>query len=127
MNRKRVILILLAVVALALIVAPAAFAGAGGGSAGFSGGGGEGGGGGGGGSGFALFILFDLLFHIALLGHGLGALFLIALGLLYLFVTKVVPHMQLAYATRAGSRSGWPAPDLQPRAPRRAGRRRGRR
>jgi predicted lipid-binding transport protein (Tim44 family) len=106
MNRKRVILILLAVVALALIVAPAAFAGAGGGSAGFSGGGGEGGGGGGGGSGFALFILFDLLFHIALIGHGLGALVLIALALLYLFVTKVVPHMQLAYATRAGSRSG---------------------
>ena len=106
MNRKRVILILLAVAALALIVAPAAFAGAGGGSAGFSGGGDSGGGGGGGGSGFALFILFELLFRIALLGHGLGALFLIALGLLYLFVTRVVPHMQAAYATRAGSRTG---------------------
>jgi len=107
MNRKRVILILLAVAALALIVVPAAFAGAGGGSAGFSGGGGgEGGGGGGGGSGFALFILFDLLFHIALLGHGLGALVLIALGLLYLFVTRILPQMQVAYATRAGSRSG---------------------
>ena len=105
MNRKRVLLILLAIAALALIVAPAAFAGAGGGSAGFSGGGG-GGGGGRGGSGFALFILFELLFHIALLGHGLGALVLIALGLLYLFVTRIVPHMQAAYATRAGSRSG---------------------
>jgi predicted lipid-binding transport protein (Tim44 family) len=106
MNRKRAILILLAVAVLALIVAPAAFAGAGGGSAGFSGGGGDGGGGGGGGSGFALFILFELLFHIALLGHGLGALVLIGLALLYLFVTRVVPHMQAAAATRAGARSG---------------------
>jgi predicted lipid-binding transport protein (Tim44 family) len=105
MTRKRAILILLAVVAIVLIVAPAAFAGAGGGSAGFSGGG-EGGGGGGGGSGFALYILFDLLFHIALLGHGLGALVLIALGLLYLFVTRILPHMQASYATRAGARSG---------------------
>ncbi len=105
MNRKRAILILLAILALALIVAPAAFAGAGGGSAGFSGGEG-GGGGGGGGSGFALYILFDLLFHIALLGHGLGALILIALGLLYLFVTRILPRMQAASAARAGARSG---------------------
>jgi predicted lipid-binding transport protein (Tim44 family) len=100
---KRKLLIALALVALtALIVAPAAFASAGGGSAGFSGGGG----GGGGGSGFALFILFELLFRIALLGHGLGLLFLIAVGLLYLFVTRVVPMMQARYATAAASRSG---------------------
>jgi predicted lipid-binding transport protein (Tim44 family) len=101
---KRKLLIALGVLALtALIVAPAAFASAGGGSAGFSGGGG---GGGGGGSGFALFILFELLFRIALLGHGLGLLFLIAVGLLYLFVTRVVPMMQARYATAAASRSG---------------------
>jgi predicted lipid-binding transport protein (Tim44 family) len=99
---KRKLLIALGVLALtALFVAPAAFASAGGGSAGFSGGGG-----GGGGSGFALFILFELLFRIALLGHGLGLLFLIAVGLLYLFVTRVVPMMQARYATAAASRSG---------------------
>ncbi len=100
---KRKLLVVLGVLAIALIVAPVALAAAGGGSAGFSGGGG---GGGGGGSGFALFILFDLLFHIALLGHGLGALFLIAAGLLYLFVTRVVPMMQARYATASASRSG---------------------
>jgi predicted lipid-binding transport protein (Tim44 family) len=104
MTRKRACLILLAVLVLALVLAPVALAGAGGGSAGFSGGGN--GGGGGGGRGFALYILFDLLIHIALLGHGLGALVLIALALLYLFVTRVVPRMQAAAATRAGSRSG---------------------
>ena len=103
--RRRRLLIALALVALtALILAPAALAGAGGGSAGFSGGGG--GGGGGGGHGFALYVVIDLLIHIALLGHGLGALVLIALGLLYLFVTRVVPNMQARYATAAASRSG---------------------
>ena len=101
---KRKLLIALLAIAALLIVAPAALASAGGGSAGFSGGGG--GGGGGGGSGFALYIVFDLLFHIALLGHGLGALFLIALGLLYLFFTRVVPHMQAAAATRAANHTG---------------------
>jgi predicted lipid-binding transport protein (Tim44 family) len=101
---RRKLLIALGVLAVVmLIVAPTALASAGGGSAGFSGGGG---GGGGGGSGFALFILIDLLIHIALIGHGLGALFLIALGLLYLFVTRVVPMMQARYATAAASRSG---------------------
>jgi predicted lipid-binding transport protein (Tim44 family) len=104
MTRKRALLILLAVLALALVLAPVALAGAGGGSAGFSGGG-EGGGGGGG-SGFALYILFNLLIRIALLGHGLGALVLIGLALLYLFVTRIVPRMQATAATRAGSRSG---------------------
>jgi hypothetical protein len=95
---RRRTLILLGVAGLVLILAPSALATAGGGSAGFSGGGG--GGGGGHGSGFALYIIIDLLIHIALLGHGLGALFLIALGLLYLFVTKVLPSMQASWATR---------------------------
>jgi len=105
MSRKRLVLILLAALALALIVAPAAFASAGGGSAGFSGGGGEGGGGGGG-SGFALFILFQLLFRIALLGHGLGLLVLIALGLMWWFATRGMPKLQAWLATRAAQRSG---------------------
>ena len=54
---------------------------------GFSGGG-EGGGGGGGGGGAALFILFQLLFRIALLGHGLGALFLIGLLVIWFVLTR---------------------------------------
>ena len=95
--RRRTALIVLAVFAAVLVVAPAALAGAGGGSSGFS----SGGGGGGHGNGFALYLVFDLLFHIALLGHGLGALVLIALGLIYLFVTRVLPKMQENWATRA--------------------------
>jgi len=93
MTRRRAALIGLAALALALIIAPAALAAAGGGSAGFSGGGG-GGGGRGHGSGFALYILFQLLFRIALLGHGLGLLFLIALGLIYLFATRGRPYVK---------------------------------
>jgi predicted lipid-binding transport protein (Tim44 family) len=103
-SRRRIVLVALAALAVALIVAPAALAAAGGGSSGFSGGGGEGGGGHG--SGFALFILIRLLIDIALLGHGLGALFLIALGLLYLFVTRVVPKLMAWWAERAAQRSG---------------------
>jgi len=100
--------ILVAVALAALVLAPEAFAAAGGGSSGFSGGGG--GGGGGHGGGFAIYLLLQLLFRIALLGHGLGALFLIGLALLYFFLTRVVPH------TRAASSSG-------PRARRRTAKR----
>jgi predicted lipid-binding transport protein (Tim44 family) len=100
MTRRRAILIALAVLALALVIAPAAFATAGGGSAGFSGGGG---GGGGSGKGFALYIILQLLFRIALLGHGLGALVLLGLALLYLFFTRVVPNLQEWWAVRAGT------------------------
>ncbi|HEY5431665.1 MAG TPA: Tim44-like domain-containing protein [Solirubrobacteraceae bacterium] len=103
-RRRRGVLIILAVLALALMVAPAALAAAGGGSSGFSGGGG--GGGGGHGSGFALYVVLDLLFHIALLGHGLGALVLIALALGYLFITRVLPNLQASWATRAAQRNG---------------------
>ena len=105
MNRKRLALALLAALLIALIVAPAAFASAGGGSAGFSGGGGEGGGGGGG-NGFALFILFQLLFRIALLGHGLGLLILVGLAFLWWFATRGMPKLQEWLATRAAQRSG---------------------
>ncbi|MGH2890191.1 MAG: TIM44-like domain-containing protein, partial [Solirubrobacteraceae bacterium] len=65
-----------------------------------------GGGGGGHGSGFAIYVLLDLLFHIALLGHGLGALVLIALALAFLFVTRVLPRMQARWAARAAQHAG---------------------
>ena len=99
---RRAALIAVSAVAVALVVAPAALATAGGGSSGFSGGGG----GGGHGSGFALYIVLDLLFHIALLGHGLGALVLIALALAYYFITRVLPKMQAAAAERAAQHAG---------------------
>ncbi|HEY2259070.1 MAG TPA: TIM44-like domain-containing protein [Solirubrobacteraceae bacterium] len=105
MNRKRLILIILAVLALALLIVPAAMATAGGGSSGFGGGGGGGGEGGGGGhgSGFALYILINLLIRIALLGHGLGALVLIGLGLIYLFFTKFMPYARQAWENRSNT------------------------
>ncbi len=104
-RRRRLALIALAALAVALVVAPAALAAAGGGSSGFSGGG-EGGGGGGGGSGFALFILIRLLIDIAVLGHGLGLLFLLGLAFLYWFVTRGLPKLQAWWAERAAQRSG---------------------
>jgi predicted lipid-binding transport protein (Tim44 family) len=104
MNRRtRVALIAVLIGAVALLAAPAALAAAGGGSAGFSGGGG---GGGGGGSGFALYIVLQLLFRIALLGHGLGALVLLALALIYFFATRGLPLIQAWFANRAAQRSG---------------------
>jgi len=105
MRQRRLFLIALAVLALTLVIVPEALAAAGGGSSGFSGGGG-GGGGGGHGSGFALYVLVDLLIHIALLGHGLGLLVLIALGLLYLFLTRGMPFFTQWFQSRAGARSG---------------------
>ena len=101
-RRRRALLILLAAGALALLLAPDALASAGGGSSGFSGGGG----GGGGHSGFALYLIFDLLIHIAVLGHGLGALVLLALALAYLFYKRVVPRMSDGWqATRRQART----------------------
>jgi predicted lipid-binding transport protein (Tim44 family) len=88
-----------AVAIAALALAPEALAAAGGGSAGFGGGGGGGGEGGGHGSGFAIYLLLQLLFRIALLGHGLGALVLIALALLYFLFTRVVPHARSSSTT----------------------------
>lgn len=102
--RRRIALVALAAVAVVLVVAPAALAAAGGGSSGFSGGGG--GGGGGHGGGFALFIVIRLLIDIAVLGHGLGALVLIGLALLYLLVTRGLPKLQAWWAERAARRSG---------------------
>jgi predicted lipid-binding transport protein (Tim44 family) len=88
---KRRTLIAALIVLAALAFAPAALAAAGGGSSGFGGGGGGGGGGGHGGSGFVLYILFQLLFRIALLGHGLGFLFLVVCGLIYLAFRRMAP------------------------------------
>jgi predicted lipid-binding transport protein (Tim44 family) len=102
LSRRRVVLIVAVAVALAaLVVAPAALAAAGGGSAGFGGGGGEGGGGGGGGAGY--FILIQILIRVAVLGHGLGALVLIGLFLLYLIFTRVVPQAQRSWAAQGSS------------------------
>jgi predicted lipid-binding transport protein (Tim44 family) len=108
MNRrtKLILLATLAVLALALIVAPAALAGAGGGSSGFGGGGGGGGGGGfggdggGGGRGIGIYILFQLLFRIAILGHGLGALFLIAAFVLFYMLRTGGPRASRFWKAR---------------------------
>ena len=89
MSRRRLIIVLLVIAAAGLVLAPAALASAGGGSAGFGGGGG---GGGGRGSGFALYIVIRLLIDIALLGHGLGALVLIGLAVIYILMTRVFPQ-----------------------------------
>ncbi|HTU97225.1 MAG TPA: Tim44-like domain-containing protein [Solirubrobacteraceae bacterium] len=105
-RRRRLILLILAALAIALVLAPGALAAAGGGSSGFSGGGGEGGGGGGGGSGFALFIIIRLLIDIAILGHGLGLLFLIGVALLWWFVTRGMPKVQAWWYAQAARRSG---------------------
>ena len=101
-KRRQAILIAAAVALAALILAPAALASAGGGSAGFGGGGG-GGEGGGGGGGFGFFILIQILFRIAVLGHGLGALFLVVLGIAYLIITRVMPNAQRSWSARGSS------------------------
>ena len=100
-NRRRALLILLVVGLVVLVAAPAALASAGGGSSGFSGGGG---GGGGRGNGFALYIIIDLLIHIAVLGHGLGAVVLIALALAWFMLTRGGPMLTEWWNTRAAGR-----------------------
>jgi predicted lipid-binding transport protein (Tim44 family) len=103
--KRRAALVIVLALALALIVAPAAFAAAGGGSSGFGGGGGGGGLGGGGeggghGNGFVIFLLFRLLFDIARLGHGLGAVVLIGVGLCVWFWVKVWPKLRAWWQER---------------------------
>lgn len=102
MTRRRLLLITAIAIALAaLVLAPTALASAGGGSAGF--GGGEGGGGGGGGGGAGMFILIQILIRIAILGHGLGALVLLGLFLIWLVLTRVVPQAQRSWGARGSS------------------------
>ncbi len=86
-RRTKAALVLALAIAIALLLAPAALASAGGGSSGYGGGGG-----GGGGRGFEIYILIQLLVRIALLGHGLGALVLIGLVVLYVLFTRLVPN-----------------------------------
>lgn len=104
MRRRTLILAGAAVLVVALIAAPEALAAAGGGSSGF-GGGGEGGGGGGG-RGAAYYFLIQILIRIAIIGHGLGALVLIGLFVLWLLFTRVLPRAQ---ASRAGNAASGPA------------------
>jgi predicted lipid-binding transport protein (Tim44 family) len=99
-----------AIVAIAavLIGAPEAFAAAGGGSHSFGGGGGGGGGGGfggdgGGGRGVGIYILFQILIRIAVLGHGLGALFLIALALVWFTFRRMGPQAGRFWSARQRS------------------------
>lgn len=109
--RRSTLLLTLVLAALALlVVAPSAFASAGGGSAGFSGGeggggfgggGGFSGGGGGHGSGFALFIVIRLLIDIAILGHGLGLLVLLALFAGWWIMTRGFPSALRFWEARA--------------------------
>ncbi len=106
MTRRRILILLLSALAIALIVVPVAHAAAGGGSAGFSGGGG---GGGGGGRGAGLYILFQILIRIAIIGHGLGALVLIGLLVIVLLFRNLGPRAQ----------SFWSAKESQGRAARR--------
>jgi predicted lipid-binding transport protein (Tim44 family) len=97
--RRRLVIALLLALALSLALASVAFAAAGGGSAGFGGGGG-GGEGGGGGSGAGLFIVVEILFRIALLGHGLGALFLIGVFFIWLMFTNFGPRIRRWWQAR---------------------------
>ena len=102
--RRHILLIALALAALvALVFAPGALASAGGGSAGFSGGegGGSFGGGGGGGRGFALFIVIRLLFDIAILGHGLFLLVLLALFDSWWIMTRGFPSFMRFWDLRS--------------------------
>jgi predicted lipid-binding transport protein (Tim44 family) len=98
-RRRTAILVAAAIVLAALLAAPAALAAAGGGSAGFGGGGG----GGGGGRGFAFYILIQLLFRAALIGHGLGALVLIGLVLLYVLFARVAPDAARFWTAKGGT------------------------
>jgi predicted lipid-binding transport protein (Tim44 family) len=98
---RRALLIALSVVLVVLLAAPIAFGAAGGGSAGFSGGDGGGGGGGGGGNAFVLFLLFRVLFDIALIGHGLGFLVLLALAAVWWIYTRGFPMGMRYWAARS--------------------------
>lgn len=75
------------------------FAAAGGGSAGFGGGGGEGGGGG---KGFVLYIMLQFLIRIAVLGHGLGALVLLGLFIVWLLFRRFAPRFSGADQQSSG-------------------------
>jgi len=100
-RQRRLLLILAITLLVGLILVPAALAAAGGGSAGFSGGGdGGGGGGGGGGRGFEIYLIFRVVLIVARMGHGLGLLVLVVLGLVYWFYRKGAPNMTAFFSAR---------------------------
>ena len=101
-RQHRIALAVLLAVVLVAILAPTALAAAGGGSAGFGGGGG-GGGGEGGGRGGGLYIVIQILIRIALLGHGVGALALIAVAILYVLLRNGVPWMRNFWTAQESS------------------------
>jgi predicted lipid-binding transport protein (Tim44 family) len=94
--RRRALLVIAAALVLAVLSSAPALATAGGGSSGFGGGGG----GGGGGRGAGIYILFQILIRIAIIGHGLGALVIIAAILLYLGYTNFAPQARGAWSDR---------------------------
>ena len=96
-RQRRIVLIALLVVVLATILAPTALAAAGGGSSGF------GGGGGGHGRGAGLYVLIQILLRIALLGHGLGALVLISLVIVYVLLRNGVPLIRNFWTAQESS------------------------
>jgi predicted lipid-binding transport protein (Tim44 family) len=100
-RRRALVAALIAIAAIGLIFAPEALAGAGSGSSGFGGGGGGvGGGGEGGGRGAGLYILFQLLFRIALIGHGLGALVLLGLFVIWTVIRRGGPRAGSFWSAR---------------------------
>ena len=66
----------------------------------------------------AASIVVQLLFRIPLLGHGLGLLVLVALGLMWWFATRGMPKLQVWRATRAGAAAAAPG-DATPERERR--------
>ncbi|MGC9220308.1 MAG: TIM44-like domain-containing protein [Solirubrobacteraceae bacterium] len=100
MRRRHLFLAaLLAAMVVLLVAVPVALGSAGGGSAGFSGG--DGGGGGGGGNAFVLYLLFRVLIQIAVLGHGTGALVLLALAAGWWIMVRGWPAWQRNRSARA--------------------------
>jgi predicted lipid-binding transport protein (Tim44 family) len=91
--RRRALLIVAAALVLAVLSSAPALAAAGGGSSGFGGGGGHG-------RGAGIYILFQILIRVAIIGHGLGALVIIALVLLYLGYTNFAPQARGAWSDR---------------------------
>ena len=91
--RRRALLIAAGALALALLASAPALASAGGGSSGF-------GGGGGGGRGAGLYVLFQILIRVAILGHGLGLIVIVAAVLLYLGYSNFGPQTRAAWSDR---------------------------
>jgi predicted lipid-binding transport protein (Tim44 family) len=103
-RRRALVAALMTIAAIGMIFAPEALAAGGSGSSGFGGGGGGGGGigggGEGGGRGVGLYILFQLLFRIAIIGHGLGALVLLGLFVIWTVIRRGGPRAGSFWSAR---------------------------